>query len=758
MKALLRQSIIPLAVLASLAPLWPVYETTWAIIVVVTGVALGTTIAVVAFVGVWSLLRTFLVTLAVFAVFGVPLAIPGKTLYGVIPTFDGLLTLASSIVLSWKQLVTVVTPVASYEALLVPAFILALVTSLTGVSLALRPKRRALAALPPIVSLGVSIWLGPLRGFESLAIAAVVFALLVIWFSVSGPRGARGLLRALGVAGAPMLLALVVVSLLVPTQRNVWRAVVEQPFVLQTDTSPLAEYRGYVTGDGVTDVLLIVSGLTPGDRISWATLDRYNGVTYSVGGTAADFTRVPGDVPVEGQSGKQIDSRITISKVSGPWVPLPAELGSIVFEGSGATTLTNNFFYSRSADTGAVMGGLQVGDSYRVRGVAHPVLPVVQLSNLTPGMAVVPAPTVVPDGIEAFVASNVHNAVAPGVRLQNVLAALVTEGYVSSGGPGETPSRSGHGAERITQLFTQVPMVGDGEQYATAAALLANQLGFPARVVMGPVVPPNNSAGAGGEDAEISLTGANMSAWIEVSTTEGWVAVDPNPQIRPIPDQQPEDPTNVSRPQSGVEPPAVDVPRVQDDTPPESAGGELTPAVDPLQGLLATIAITAASGLLILGLLVLPFAAIAALKIRRRARRRAAIGPRERVEGAWAEFTDTARDFGVIFVASSTRREMAKRVPQERSNALAKLVDRVQFAPGAPTETQADEAWRSVDQVREGLDGRLTRWQRVRTRISTRSLTHTALGRLLNSVLGRVPGRVPGRELPRVEPARRTRR
>ena len=728
MKAVLRQAVIPFAIMASLAPLWPVYATTWFIIVVVAGVALGTTIAAVAFAGKWSLLRTALVTLAVFAVVGVPLAIPGKTLFGVIPTLDGLLTLASAILLSWKQLVTVVTPVASYEALLVPALILALVTSVIGVSLALRPKRRALAAMVPLFSLGLAIWLGPVFGFDSIAIAGVVFVLLVIWFSVSGPRGARGVLRALGVVAVPMLVALVLVSLIAPAQRSVWRAVVEQPFVLQADTSPLAEFRAYVTGDGRSEVLVNVTGLAPGARISLATLDSYNGVVYSVGGSAVDFTRVPGEVPAEGQQGEAVDSRVVIGNIRGPWVPLPAQLGSITFEGSSANALTPNFFYSRNADTGAVMGGLHTGDRYRVTGVAHPLISLNELSDLTPGTATVPAPTVVPDGIDAYATRNAQNATTAGDRLGNVLSALVSDGYVSNGGVDETPSRSGHSAERIAQLFTQVPMVGDAEQYATAAALLANQVGFPARVVMGLVVPGSAS------ETDIAVTGVDMSAWIEVSTTDGWVAVDPNPQVRPIPDQLPDDPTTVSRPQSGVEPPPVDVPRVQDDTPPEAASGDLTPVVDPLQGLLATIALTTAGVLLFLGLLASPFVTILALKARRRARRRRATAPLDRIEGAWAEFTDSARDHGIVLVESSTRREMAKRVPQERSVSLAKLADRAQFAPGSPTDAQADEAWRSVDQVREGLDTALSKWQRVHAHVSVQSMTSTAFGRALARV------------------------
>jgi hypothetical protein len=280
-------------------------------------------------------------------------------------------------------------------------------------------------------------------------------------------------------------------------------------------------------------------------------------------------------------------------------------------------------------------------------------------------------------------------------------------------------------------------MVGDGEQYAVAAALLASQIGFPARVVMGLVVPADAVTSTNGADAGVALTGADMSAWIEVSTSQGWVAIDPNPDVRPIPEKQPDEPTTVSRPQSGAEPPPVDVPRVQDESPPEAAAGELTPVADPFLALVGTIVTVASSVLLALGLITAPFLSVLALKARRRARRRTAELPGDRVQGAWDEFADTAADHGFVLAASLTRREMARNVPQDRSVALAKLADRVQFAPGEPTETQAEEAWRFVDQVREGLDAPLTRGQRVRSRVSIASLSQTRLGRLLARIQGR---------------------
>ena len=92
---------------------------------------------------------------AVVAVFGayltlgVPAAVPGSAIAGVIATPHGVVELLAGAALSWKQLVTIAVPVGSYQALLVPAFLLALVAATTAVTIALRSRRPAAAVLPP---------------------------------------------------------------------------------------------------------------------------------------------------------------------------------------------------------------------------------------------------------------------------------------------------------------------------------------------------------------------------------------------------------------------------------------------------------------------------------------------------------------------------------------------------------------------------------------------------------------------------------
>ena len=68
---------------------------------------------------------------------------------------------------------------------------------------------------------------------------------------------------------------------------------------------------------------------------------------------------------------------------------------------------------------------------------------------------------------------------------------LTTEGRYSDGvAAAEKIYHPGHNVNRLGDEFANAPiMVGNDEQYAAIMALLANNVGVPARVVMGAVVP-----------------------------------------------------------------------------------------------------------------------------------------------------------------------------------------------------------------------------------------------------------------------------
>lgn len=716
----MRALLLAFAVLLSLVPLWPVYQDPAFFIALGGGAVLGAVIAVFSARGSWSVLRTALTAVAAYLIFGVPLAVPNEAFLGFLPSLQGELSLLTGVVLSWKQLVTVMPPVGAYEALLVPVFLLSLLGVLLAVVLSLRLNRTkgraGFAALVPVITLGIAIWLGPSRSFASVLITVGVFVLIALWFAFSRVGIARAGFRAMGILVLSAVVAAAVVVVTPITNRTVWRTEIEQPFVLQDDTSPLSEYRSYVSGDYTNSDLLTVTGLNAGQRVSIATLDNYTGVVYSVGGVAADFTKLPGSIPVSTSTGEKVSAEVTISGLTGAWVPLTGELGSLSFTGAGSRTLTDAFYYSRPAGTGALTTGLAEGDAYRTTGLATPEVNVGSVGSLEPGDAIVPAPAVMPDGLDAFASLAAKGKTTAGERLQASLDALVSEGYISHGGPEEVPSASGHGANRLAALFAASPMVGDAEQYAAAASLIATQIGFPSRVVMGFIAPEGSDAGS-----EVTFTGAEMTAWIEISTTGGWVAVNPNPAERPIPEEQPQDPTEVAFPQTAVEPPAQDEPQLNDNSAPEAADEEQPTVTDPvLQAILAVVSVVGWS-LFWLGLLVSPFLGVIVAKRRRRQARLSAADPRDRVEGAWSEIRDALVDHGRSASLSNTRLEVAEMTKLPAATMVAVLADTAQYSTDAIDESEVVRAWSEAEAVVRDLGADLTRWQKIRARVSVKS-------------------------------------
>ena len=231
----------------------------------------------------------------------------------------------------------------------------------------------------------------------------------------------------------------------------------------------------------------------------------------------------------------------------------------------------------------------------------------------------------------------------PGQRLSAMLAGLRTDGYVSHGvSETEPPSRSGHAADRITQLLTDQLMIGDEEQYAVTAALMARELGFPARVVFGFVPSDPDASGMS------TVRGSDVSAWVQVNTTRfGWVDLDPTPAIREIPPELPEKPAQVARPQSPVQPPPQESEFRDTQTPPDSTQDDTEQPDAFLAVLLAVLAVAGWAGL-VAALATTPFLAVIAAKIRRRAKRRHAATPIQRISGGWQEFEDAVLDHGYL--------------------------------------------------------------------------------------------------------------
>lgn len=724
--------------------LWPIYRSDQFVVMAVTAIMLGTVIAIAGAALRWQAWLVMLVTAGVFAAVGVPLAVPSKAIGGVLPSPEGLADLFGTVALGWKQLLTITLPVGEYQALLVPALVLLLGGTVVAGTIALRAPYGEYAAIVPAFVFVVAILIGPADARFPVVVGVAMLLTCVVWGSWrrwrrrrqatrhftrdGGSRGSRfgvelrafiAALAILAVVGASSAVA---VTALPPVgERDVLRNAVVQPFDPRDYTSPLSGFRRYLLEDRTDEIMLRVAGLPAGARIRIAALDSYDGIVFAVGSASVDsasgtFVRLPAAVQHDGADGEPIVLDIAIEGYTGVWVPTVGDLSKIVFIGPDAAELEDGLAVNLTSGTAADLRGLRTGDAYRVSAVlpAQPTLE--ELARTVPGAADVPRVAEAPDELITALDEWTSGVNGVGARLVAAIDGLRDTGFISHGvSPDEPASRSGHSLDRITELFDSALMVGDAEQYAVAAALMAGRLGFPARVVMG--FAPD----AEGESTTI-VRGSDVTAWIEVDTADhGWVAIDPVPPVRPIPEEEPQDPTLVSRPESIVPPPADRPDPREDQTEADTTAEEPATPDLALETLLQILRVLGVS-VLAIGVVLAPFLLVIGAKARRRHLRRTAPTTLARIRGGWDEFSDLVVDHGLAVPAAATRSETAAAVGTLPSRVLAAVVDRAVFAPGQPAEADADRVWTTVGELRSSLESGRSRRDRLRARISVRSL------------------------------------
>lgn len=774
---------IALGVLAA----WPIYRTWWLLVPAIAGLVIGGGIAVL---GARRLspLTTVGLLFGSFVLTVVPVAVPQSFERLPAGLGSGLLDGVAAVVLGWKQLLTLTLPVGTYQAVMVPAYIVFMLTAFLAITLAMRAGRFAALTAFPLVApvafgtvfgssaVSVPLGSGPFAltapRETGLWVAAAALGALWVWFAAGSERRAalrRGRLpgerggtggRALrtGIGAATVLVALaaglIVAPLLDSGSRQVPRDRIDPEIVLRERTSPLAAYRGWKRDATLDAALFSVAsnGVLP-DRLRLAVLDAYDGVDFHVSpDEAGRFTRFP--------SGDRVSDPTMVSVTidagySDIWVPT-AGLGSVPsFSGPRAAELADAFYVNR--ETGAAIAvpggkgttGLGEGDGFRATmqaGVGAPLEG--GAANDGPGIDLDPMPE-----LASWLKTQDQPATAEG--LTELFDRLRSRGYLShaiSNGDGEglwlerlaakygtqfESSAGGHSISRIEQLFEQlntqerlageaakpemlVAGVGDDEQFAAAAALIARALGFESRVVLGVRLGDAGAGVPGVPACEADCTGENMAAWVEVRGAQGsWVALDATPQVEMRPttleegEQLPEFPTTPEeRDAKEVDPPLGLGERSE-------GGGE----IGDVQGeswlipVLRTVGLSlAALLLLVLPLLFLPFA-----KRRRAKVRRAQIDPEMRALGAWQEMIDRAADAGVELPASASRSQIAVALGTDAARWAGNTVDRAVFSAQGLTEQDADWMWAAVDADRLEREARLTRRQRLRAGYALRS-------------------------------------
>ncbi len=706
-------AVLLVAIAAACVPMWWIFGTLQLVVALAVMLLVGTALAWLGAVRRWTALSLILGGLAVLAMLAVPLAAPQRIPRGEwLPAFA---EAAAAIVLSWRRLLTIGLPVGTGDALLMAPIVLVLAGTVIGVSLALRSKRAETAALVPAAITAWSILWGPrdlpepwLTGLLALVpLAAYVTVVRQARRRSRAPRALSSLARRVAAGSVVAVLAVGAAgtagALTQLPERTVLRGDSPSSIELQ-GASPLSAYRSYWAPESRAAEQLTATGLEPGDRIRLAVLDRYDGEVLGVG--RSRFERVPSAEP---GAGRLIG--VTIDELTTRWLPVVGEPSAIRFVGERSELLAGGLHRSEQLGAYVVEPGIGPGDGYQM--LSQPGTPIVPADSIA---ALEPADPrqgsqALPDAMLTALAAWTGGATTPGERLAAMVEGLRADGYVSHGVlEDEAPSRPGHSLERLEALFSDA-MIGDAEQYATAAMLLARQLGFDARVVVG-FTPDAIEQGR-----PTSVVGADADAWIEVRAESGWVGIDVMPDPRPIPEQEQGAPTVVEEPPMQQAP--APAPGGQLESADPAAPSAPQDADDGFSRLLQTLAaIGAVLGLLAL-IAAIPVGLVVAKVIRRRRRRRAD-EPRDRAEGAWAEVIDGLRDRGELLPITGTRVEQAG--VDARMRELAHRVDRAVFAPEPPTEPEVDATWALGTAVLAGRDEGEGRLQALLARLNPASL------------------------------------
>lgn len=568
------------------------------------------------------------------------------------------------------------------------------------------------------------------------------------------------------IAGGMTLVAVLVGTLTAPlalagTPRDVLRTGLDPDLRIRSALSPLTTYREYFSDDEYDRVLFDVSTTGSADRVRLATLSFYDGVVARVmdpSGTVDDqrtsFVRVPAGTP-----GATARSTVTIDGYTGIWVPVVGDLSGISFDGAARSSLSDGFFYNAMTATGVELSdpGLVSGVSYTQTGGVVASGDAARLSPSSRSGSLI-ADSLVPAAVTDWIKA--QNAPTDGSGLATLIERLRARGYLSHaltydqsappawakdlGGYSFEPSRAGHSLDRVGALFGSllkrqqdvggtddaalVAAAGDDEQFAVAGALIADQLGYDTRIVLGARLATTDQSLPACEGGQ--CRGKDVAAWIEVRDSSGaWVAIDTTPQhrnpIAPEIDQRsdPQNPTKVEPEKADLVPPPNAAP---------ADGGSSNqddPGTGPdLAGLWEGLRI-AGIALLIALVLIGPFLAVILAKVFRRRARRGSEDPVERVVGGWDEFVDTAVDHGMPLPRTQTRVELADLYDAERTGgavALATWADRSVFAYDPPSDAESDAFWELVEGERRRMQAELGWWRRLRTRISLRSLRRSA--------------------------------
>ena len=721
----------------------------------VGGLLVGTGVALAARALRLGALLTVALGLVAYLVFGSALAVPNQAIAHVVPTLTSIASLGIGAVWGWADLITLRPPVELPDYVTAVPYVAAWVVGLVGTTLAIRwlPRRRtvpraALLLIGPALLYLASILLGTDQPYYPGARGVVFAAVALIWLgwrhstvervTVERQNGMlrRRLTGTAIVVGAAVAIGALTGAALAPAQdtRFVLRDQIVPPFEPLAFASPLAGFRQYSKLD-VDKTLFTVTGLKSNERLRLATMDSYDGHLWTVAGSkvatqgSGSFALVGGAYPkptLATAGGTQTIS-LKIGAYSDVWIPSLGYPTALSLPKDSREQLTG-LRYNASTGSAVILDGLKLGDTVTMTSELQKKDYDDRTLRDVPTARVQTGPVDnIPDVVAAKATEFAGNTTSPIEQLRNIEQALHTRGFLSHGTASDSvASLAGHGADRMQSLFASSVMVGDAEQYASAMALMARSLGYPARVVMG--FAPTVADGAGAT----KITGHDVTAWVEVPFQGiGWIPFLPTPTQTDVPQDQ------VPKPHTEPQPQVRQPPRSQNDendlVTNVSIDNSKKKNSNPFE--LPGWVVPTALGFGIPALLVfLPLLVIAALKRRRARRRRHAARARDAAAGAWDELLDRVDELGIASPPPSTRGRTAEALaprlaspaePLGQTGSLALLARRTDDAVFSGREldvAEVDAVWAEVVATVNATRATLPRWRQLIARYRLASI------------------------------------
>lgn len=521
---------------------------------------------------------------------------------------------------SFKLLVALAPPVGNMDGALMAIWTMALFTSYLAAVLDASTRNPAggWALLPLCAGFAGAALLGTGTGWHPIDAGLAFTSLMLVWLGWHGGWLEPARWRSAGAMASGTMAVSIVVALaagsMIGPGRVTLRDHYNPPLYMADRVSPLSGMRAIVKRHR-DDPVLTVTGLPAGAPVRLAVMDAFDGDVWNLSGddsgrSSGEFRRsgmrvdagggtggAMGDVTGGGQAGTPFRATFTIrGDWDDHWLPLAGNVRTVEFDdprnagmfhanavtGTGLLTgdLTDGLRYVESGMLPrAAAGDARIGANADARDdrtgssdgtgsedvlvIAGDRIDMRALAEADAGTVDLPKPVDVPDSVRTFASATAGGEAHAGAKAIALARSLQRMGWFSRGLGDDYPSPPGHGNHRVDMLLGGGIMVGDSEQYASAMALMARELGIPSRVVYGllPKDDDGRPSAARTErtpdgSASVTFTGLDIAAWTEVNLKGfGWVAFHPTPSETKHPDQSQR--TAASEPQTLVRQPPV---------------------------------------------------------------------------------------------------------------------------------------------------------------------------------------------------------